>query len=388
MSLRCILALWFFLSACGAAGTIDTPRLTSNALVSLITLSPGDELYEAFGHSAIRIADPGLGFDRMYNFGEFDFATENFYLKFARGDLLYTIAVNPTEQGVGEPGQSGQGVTEVVLNLPLAKKQQLFDLLELNLLPENRFYRYDFFLNNCSTRVRDVLESVLGFPLQDPTAGRETFRQMIDVYMDRMAWTQFGLSLVLGPGADRVASPREACFLPKNLENAVKAAKLPDGTNLVEKEARYYPALPLPQTAWYSQPVLILTAGLAVWIGIWAAFGFRAVRWLSALVLIVFGAVGCFLLLLTSFSLHWEAHSNLNLWWLFPVSLFAGIALSFSHRAIEGWLQIYLRLFLVALLLFVLLSAWLPQRFNPADYPLVALLAWRTALEGWRKRVR
>jgi hypothetical protein len=376
------------LSACGAAETTDTPRLTSNALVSLITLSPGNELYEAFGHSAIRIADPGLGFDRMYNFGEFDFATENFYLKFARGDLLYTIAVDPTEQGIGEPGQSGQGVTEVVLNLPLVKKQQLFELLELNLLPENRFYRYDFFLDNCSTRVRDVFESVLGFPLQDPTAGHETFRQMINAYMDRMAWTQFGLSLGLGMGADRVASPREACFLPKNLENAMKAAKLPDGTNLAEKEVRYYPALPLPQTGWFCQPVLILTAGVLFWMGIWAAFGFRAVRWLSAVVLIVFGAAGCFLLLLACFSLHWEVYSNFNLWWLFPVSLFAGIALCFGHPSIEGWLQIYLRLFLVALLLFVLLSAWLPQRFNPAVYPLVALLAWRTALEGWRKRVR
>ena len=388
MNLRCVLALWFVLSACGAAETTETPRLTSNALVSLITLSPGDELYQAFGHSAIRISDPGLGFDRMYNFGEFDFATENFYLKFARGDLLYTIAVDRTEQGIGEPGQSGQGVTEVVLNLPLAKKQQLFELLELNLLPENRFYRYDFFLDNCSTRVRDAFERVLGFPLQDPTAGRETFRQMINAYMDRMAWTQFGLSLVLGIGADRIASPREACFLPKNLENAMKAAKLPDGTSLVEKEVRYYPALPLPQTAWFCQPVPILTAGVLFWMGIWAAFGFRAVPWLSAAVLIVFGAVGCFLLLLACFSLHWEVHSNLNLWWLFPVSLLAGIALCFSRPAIEGWLQIYLRLFLVALLLFVLLSAWLPQRFNPAVYPLSALLAWRTALEGWRKRVR
>jgi uncharacterized protein DUF4105 len=388
VSLRCILAFWFLMSACGAAEITETPELTANALVSLITLSPGNELYQAFGHSAIRIADPELGFDRMYNYGEFDFATEHFYLKFARGDLLYTIAVDSTEQGIGGPGQSGQGVTEVVLNLPLAKKQQLFERLELNLLPENRFYRYDFFLDNCSTRVRDVLESVLGFPLQDPTAGHETFRQMIDSYMDRMAWTQFGLSLALGTGADRVATRREACFLPKNLENAVKAAKLPDGTNLVGKEARYYPALPLPQTAWFCQPVLILTATVVVWIAIWTAFGFRAVRWLSAVVLIAFGAVGCFLLLLWCFSLHWEVHSNLNLWWLFPLSLFAGIALCFSHPAIEGWLQIYLRLFLVALLLFVLLSAWLPQRFNPAVYPLVALLACRTALEGWRKRVR
>jgi hypothetical protein len=122
--------------------------------------------------------------------------------------------------------------------------------------------------------------------------------------------------------------------------------------------------------------------------GVWAAFGFRSVRWLSALVLIMFGAVGCFLLLLTCFSLHWELNPNFNLWWLFPVSLFAGITLCVSHPSIEGWLQIYLRLFLVALLLFALLSAWLPQRFNPAVYPLVALLAWRSALEGWRKRVR
>jgi Domain of unknown function (DUF4105) len=128
------------------AGFLGLPQLTNAAAVSLVTYSPGEELYTAFGHSCIRIKDDSLGLDRLYNFGTFNFNTPYFYLKFARGDLLYELAVGQASAEINHVGVAGQGVTEVVLDLTETQKQQLFRDLEVNLLPENRAYRYGFIL--------------------------------------------------------------------------------------------------------------------------------------------------------------------------------------------------------------------------------------------------
>src|SRR6201995_3732869 len=116
------------------------PRLSDGAEVSLITYTPGDELYQSFGHSAIRVRDDLLGMDRLYNFGVFDFETPNFYVKFVHGDLRYQLAVGSGEEEIRTVGAYGQGVTELLLNLSVAQRQMLFEALEINLLPENRFY--------------------------------------------------------------------------------------------------------------------------------------------------------------------------------------------------------------------------------------------------------
>src|SRR5580704_5375885 len=158
------------------------PTLSPAAEISLVTCSPGDELYTAFGHSAIRILDPELGFDRLYNFGTFDMTVGNFYLRFARGDLLYQLSVDQGDADIEEHGALGQGVTEVQLKLTSEQKQRLFGALETNLAPENRYYRYDFVLDNCSTRVQDVFEKIIGAPVADKTVNGVTFRQMLDPY--------------------------------------------------------------------------------------------------------------------------------------------------------------------------------------------------------------
>src|SRR6516165_8908099 len=158
------------------------PRLDDKAQVSLITYTPGEELYQAFGHSAIRVRDDLLNIDRLYNFGVFDFETPHFYLKFVHGDLFYQLAVTPGEEEIRMVGAYGQGVSELVLRLSQDQKQALFEALEINLLPEYRYYHYDFILDNCSTRPRDVLERITGSPILERGAGNQTFRQMLDPY--------------------------------------------------------------------------------------------------------------------------------------------------------------------------------------------------------------
>jgi hypothetical protein len=379
--------LFLFASAARAAEENQPsglPTLSPAAKLSLVTCSPGDELYTAFGHSAIRILDPELGFDRLYNFGTFDMTVDNFYLRFARGDLLYQLSVDQGDADIEEHGALGQGVTEAQLNLTPEQKQSLFGVLETNLAPANRYYRYDFLLDNCSTRVRDVFEKIIGTPVADRTVTGMTFRQMLDPYLGRIPWIRFGIYLLLGAGVDRLVQPREACFLPANLESAICQTKVSDST-FGQSPVRLFPARPLPRIPRAFDPETVFSVVLLGWIGLWALRGRQASRVISALVYIVFGFTGLFLVVLAANTLHWEAYQNWNLAWLVPTHLVAGIGLMFVPANKVLMLRLYLFLAMVEGLVFVVSSPWLPQRLHPAIYPLVVLLLWRTVIELRRK---
>ena len=380
-------ALFLLTSVAGAAEENQPsglPALSPAAKISLVTCSPGDELYTAFGHSAIRILDPELGIDRLYNFGTFDMSVGNFYLRFARGDLLYQLSVDQGDADIEEHGALGQGVTEAQLNLTAEQKQSLFGALETNLAPENRYYRYDFLLDNCSTRVRDAFEKIIGTPVADHTVTGVTFRQMLDPYLDRIPWIRFGIYLLLGAGVDRSVTPREACFLPANLESAICQTKVSD-TAFAQSPVRLFPARPLPRIPRALDPEIVFSVVLAAWIGLWVLRGGRASRVISALVYIVFGFTGLFLVVLAANTLHWEAYQNWNVAWLVPTHLVAGIGLLFVPANKVLMLRLYLFLAMVEGLVFMVSSPWLPQRFHPAIYPLLVLLLWRTVIELRRK---
>jgi hypothetical protein len=362
------------------------PALSPGAKISLVTCSPGDELYTAFGHSAIRILDPELGFDRLYNFGTFDMSVGNFYLRFARGDLLYQLSVDQGAADIEEHGALGQGVTEAQLNLTPEQKQYLFAALETNLAPENRYYRYDFLLDNCSTRVRDVFEKIIGTPVADKTVAKVTFRQMLDPYLERIPWIRFGIYLLLGAGVDRLVQPREACFLPANLESATCQTKV-DHDTFGQEPVRLFSPRPLPRMPRAFDPEIVFSVGLVAWIALWALRGRKASRVISAVIYIVFGFTGLFLVVLAANTLHWEAYQNWNVAWLVPTHLVAGLGLLFFPANKVFMLRLYLFLAMVEALVFMVSSPWLPQQFHPAIYPLIVLLIWRTVIELRRKVV-
>ncbi len=381
--------IFFVSNLCFAAdpATGDLPRLGEHATISLVTYSPGDELYTAFGHSSIRVRDDEQEIDRLYNYGTFDFETEAFYLKFAHGDLLYQLAVGLSNAEINERGTLGQGVTESILNFTADQRQQMFLELETNLLPENRFYRYDFLLDNCSTRVRDIFEKVWGHPIADPSIGKVTFRQMLDPYFLRMPWIRFGVYLLLGAGVDRLVTPREACFLPDNLELAVQESSIASSP-LGGKPIVTYQPRPLPSGPWYFRPEFVFWVLVPLWIVWWIVRRGSASPLISGLVIFFFGAVGMFLLVFAANTLHWEAYDNWNLGWLVPTHLLAGICVIFVRRRWRSWLRVYLAFALVEIALFAVASPWLPQQFHHAIYPLAILLGWRCAIELYRSPVQ
>ncbi len=130
----------------------DKIELSDQSQVSLLTMGPDQrEVYSAFWHSAIRVYDPVHQFDSVYNYGVFDFNNPNFYTDFAKGFLNYRLAVSSYQRFHGYYVYNDRSIDEQVLNLDLLQRQAIFDFLEINKLPENRYYLYDYFFDNCAT---------------------------------------------------------------------------------------------------------------------------------------------------------------------------------------------------------------------------------------------
>ena len=159
---------------------------SSHIRISLLTCSPGQELYSIFGHSAIRVTDSTSLTDIVFNYGTFNFDDENFYLKFVRGKLLYYLSIERFDDFSASYQFEGRGITEQVLELSAKEKIDLQHFLIENLKEENKFYHYDFFLDNCTTRLRDLIVKIKNpqRPLPPVMPLNTTFRHTIHQYLD------------------------------------------------------------------------------------------------------------------------------------------------------------------------------------------------------------
>ncbi|NJL76900.1 MAG: DUF4105 domain-containing protein [Saprospiraceae bacterium] len=136
-------------------------NFSDSVRISLVTGSPGKDLYAQFGHSAIRVQDFKYNQDLVFNYGTFDFDTPNFYWKFVRGKLEYILSVGATSRMIPYYEREGRSLTEQEIQLDSAQQQRVLRILSFNYQPENRGYLYDFFFDNCATRIRDVFENEL-----------------------------------------------------------------------------------------------------------------------------------------------------------------------------------------------------------------------------------
>jgi hypothetical protein len=177
-------------------------QLSSKAEVVLVTVSPGKELHSAFGHTILWVNDPMNGIDRAYSYGTFDFKTENFYLKFLMGTLPYTISVHSMQDEFNYNAQyEKRGMIAQKLQLDSLQKNAIFQALENNLLPENREYAYKFFYDNCSTRIRDMIERNAPGKYrwnQSPSLEGKSYRDWMNKYLLSNSWVTLGMNLALG----------------------------------------------------------------------------------------------------------------------------------------------------------------------------------------------
>ena len=197
--------------------------LSPNAKVSLLTCEPGNHLYSLFGHSAIWVHDPDYQINEVFNYGTFDYNDPNFMVNFLKGKLIYWLAVDDGERFLYTYNYLKRGVRENVLELDFEQKITLYQSLVENAKPENRSYPYDFYHDNCSTRIGELMENLFG-PYEISLEENKTFRDLLHEYLEGLDWTRFGMDLILGKGSDQLATSRQQMFLPDYLaENLLKA---------------------------------------------------------------------------------------------------------------------------------------------------------------------
>ncbi|QDH78304.1 DUF4105 domain-containing protein [Echinicola soli] len=354
-----------------------------NYRVSLLTCDPGGELYSVFGHSAVRVTDMETGRDLVYNYGTFDF-NPSFYMKFARGKLDYWLSVSPYDRFIGHYTYLGQAVREQVLDLNDQQAAKMVEFLQINYQPDNRYYRYDFFYDNCATRIRDMLETVLGKQLEwnDPEGEEEsTFRNLIDEYVYPLPWGDLGIDLALGSVIDVEASEREKQFLPDYMEAAFDRAEIVgDGPTrpLVKSHMTLLDLPPVDVAPSLFNPYFLFW-GIAIFFMVITYIGFRKKRLFIGFdqgFFGILGVLGIVVVLLWFFTEHTATKYNWNLLWAFP--LHGLLVYGLGMKVPAPWLKKYLLFALImadAAVVFWILG-W--QSFHPSVLPLILVVILRT----------
>lgn len=361
----------------------DAPRLTDWSEVSVITILPGDPLYSSFGHTAIRVRDDSAGIDVGYNYGTFDFDEEGFYIKFLRGKLDYVLARDHFDDVLYAYQMEERPVLEQRLNFTLEERQELFDRLETNYLPENRAYRYEFLYDNCSTRPRDIIEAVWGYQMSgSETSDVATFRNLIDRYLADKPWTRFGIDILLGSPTDVVAAPRDRMFLPDEFLAGVEAAHTPDGMPLsAPTDTLYWPrgyerwtgALPWPGILGW---ILLLTVAALSLTADRRMATRKILRLFDGLQFLILGVAGIVITLLWFATEHTVTKSNWNLIWALPTHTWIGITLLRDRH--PSWLSPYLWLTLGLIAIVAVGWQWIPQEFSVWLIPYFGIIAIRS----------
>lgn len=364
-------------------GTLSAQNrsLTPSAEVSILTVGPGDQLFDKFGHTGIRIQDVGM--DIVYNYGTYDFNTPNFYTKFARGKLLYKVDLESFSGFLRRYQRQNRQVDEQVLNLTQAQKLAFFNFLQNNVLPENQNYLYDFFYENCATKPRDVLAEVMGSSVsfnEDYVDEPMTFRELIQMNVHPNTWGSLGMDVAIGAVVDRKATPWEHQFLPAYVAKAADAVTLKTTPTqpLVKSKTTLHQSDRGEDTPnFFTSPLMVF--GLIGLLILWITYkDYRAdtrSRYLDGILFFATGLIGILLCLLWFGTDHSSTVNNYNLLWAFPFSfLFVG---AISKSQPKRWLGRYV---FFLLLMFVLLTIhWITgvQRFAIGFIPLFIALILR-----------
>lgn len=351
--------------------------------VSLLTADPGMELYSSFGHSAIRMREIGPeGRDLVFNFGTFDFDTPNFYGKFATGKLNYMLSVATYDRFIIEYDYYKRGLREQVLDLNQEQKDFLLQHLDAQYDPSRRFYKYDFFYNNCATKIRDAFDIAIGDQLvwSDSIAEEKTFRSLIDEFVLPLPWADFGIDLALGAVIDRPATELEKQFLPIYMEQAFANATIVENgvSRPLVKQSRVlleYPKESAQQSLLNPTVVFWL---LAVVFAVLTLYGFKKGKLMKGLDVAFFGVLGILGVVVTFlwfFTDHSATLWNWNILWAFPGHLV--LVWGLVARPNAAWISSYLLFVLGATVVVLLLWMVGVQSFYPALVPILLLLLLR-----------
>lgn len=343
--------------------------LSKEAEISILTCSPGAQLYSLFGHTAIRVSDPSQRFDYVFNFGTFDFETQGFYLKYAQGLLLYQLAITSYPHFLSSYQEENRSVYSQTLKLDSLEKQTLFNLLLENYRPENRSYLYNFLFDNCTTRSRDIVQKSLPLPINWHLANTDkNFWNLLDEYLRVSPWVKWGIHTILGQPGTRKATTFEYMFLPDYLMYSLDSATY-NGKPLVEKTEILYQAPPLlVNTPWYLSPWFIFSLGVLLLILLLQnQKNLMLLNTVSCLFFLFTGIVGVLIVFLGFFTEHPITAPNWNILWANPLNLIVVCFIFFRQlpRIVRGYLTLYILLLTIAIPVWFLAQPAVPLASLP-----------------------
>lgn len=328
---RLFLSIFFSLSVLMAPAVVDSTLVRDHhdsVRVSLVTCSPGTEVYEVYGHTALRVEIPSKGVDLAINYGLFSFDAPRFLWRFIKGETDYVVGAIGYPIFESEYTSRGSTVTIQQLNLSADEKIDLVQSLNRNLQPENREYRYNFLYNNCSNKASDKVEESLSahlLPFVNMCEG-VSYRDILHQYTQNYPWLQFGIDYLLGVEADCTIEPRQQMFAPEYLMNYIDKAQLDDSGRIVP-----YVLSTTVNGELYNEQLVspILTPMqmmilLFLLVAVICALEFLLERrqwWLDVVLFTIQGVMGIVIAFLFFFSEHPTVDSNWQIIYLNPLSL-------------------------------------------------------------------
>lgn len=360
-----------------------------NLRVSLLTVTPGEELYTTWGHSALRVTDTVTNQDIVYNYGTFFFGDPDFYTKFIRGKLMYYLDSDNYDSFVAENQEENRSITEQVLNLSCAQKQNIIMLLEANMMGKNRFYKYDFLFDNCTTRLRGLIEKASDSTVHFGEAlnSKATFRGMIHEYLDYndKQWSKLGIDILLGSKTDASPTPYQVMFLPDYLMKTLDSSAI-GMRKLVSEKHSLIRLKYVPQTKDNLTHPFFLFVCLFVIIAFLSFSKNKPTQKILAsfdgFLFFITGLIGIVVLFMWFGTDHIMCRNNLNVLWAWPTNIIA----AFYIHSKKSWAKKYFLLYAVFNILLIIFWKAIPQNLNFALIPVIAILIFRSLISSYRKK--
>jgi hypothetical protein len=350
--------------------------------VYLITCGPGTETYSHYGHSALRVTIPERKSDLVYNWGVFDFSTPHFAYRFARGRLDYMLDKDTFKRFLQAYLYERRWVQVQKINLEPQEIKILMDLISENLKPENRKYRYDFFYDDCSTRIRDLLEKAIGRNLIYAPSGPDeklSFRFLTGKYQRPYTWLNFGIDLLMGTPSDKKASYRDMMFLPIEMQTELSEA-------LINRNGKMIPLLSNPETIldfntplvkpnFFTTPVFIFTLFCVALIIFYSMVkNRRTIKTADIIIFAIYSSLVILMLFTNFITDHQQMKKNLSLLWLSPFVPVCLVAVILNKK----WFVWFRIVFILCLISFVIQIAF-PGMVNSAFVPVILILFLRSS---------
>ena len=362
---------------------------TEDYTVSILTIGPGNSLNDSFGHSAIRVQSKTKKYDLVFNYGIYDYNDPRFYSNFIKGYLKYSLGVSYFENFKSSYIANDRYIKEQVLSLPNDLKEKLVDKLIFNSKPENKDYFYDYFNNNCSTVIKDIIKGLLNQydyhnTYESATSNKDSYRSLIYENINKNSWGSLGIDICLGSYIDQQIDSEKNTFLPEYLFEYLNSSYYSYSNNdkKIEKVKLIENIIFINKVKDVEKSTfnIFLTSPLFIFLLIFTALFLlnyrnkknKKIHLALESIHILTSFIGCLLLFLWFFTDHTTAAFNYNLLWANPINFILLI-----NVLNKKWKIAYLKLLLLSLILIVLHSITGVQVFNISLYPLFLFLAFR-----------